>query len=103
MSEAHAAPEDHHEPGFYQVRIKGYLDSRWAERFESLSFSHESDGTTILSGPAIDQAALHGVLRTVRDLGLTLVSVMQVSSRQAAGLDVDADTDRSPSRKEAKA
>ena len=83
MSEAHPATEDRHEPGLYAIRIKGHLDARWSERFEGMSINHESDGTTILSGPVIDQAALHGLLRKVRDLGMPLISVIHVDPRQA--------------------
>lgn len=64
--------------GLYEIRLKGHLDRRWADRFEGLSLRLEGDGTTILSGPVLDQAALHGLLRKVRDLGLPLVSVVQV-------------------------
>ena len=78
MSETHASTEHHHEPGRYEIRIVGHLDTRWADWFEGLSFTHESDGTTILYGPVVDQAALHGLLRKVRDLGLPLVSVTRV-------------------------
>jgi hypothetical protein len=53
-----------------------------------MSFSHECDGTTILSGPVVDQAALYGLLRQVRDLGLPLLSVIQVVPKQANGPDV---------------
>ncbi len=88
MSAPHASTEDQHEPGRYEIRLKGHLDNRWADRFEGLSFSHASDGTTILSGPVVDQAALHGLLRTVRDLGLPLLSVMEVETRQADVPDV---------------
>ncbi|MDF2721567.1 MAG: hypothetical protein K0Q59_1242 [Paenibacillus sp.] len=63
----------------YEIRLKGLLDIRWAHSFEGMSFTHQSDGTTILSGPVIDQAALHGLLRKVRDLGLHLISVTQTS------------------------
>ena len=93
MSDAHGSTEDYHEPGRYEIRLKGHLDARWAGRFEGLSLSHASDGTTILSGPVVDQAALHGLLRTVRDLGLPLVSVMEVDPKQADGSDGNADTD----------
>lgn len=96
MSEPHGSAEDHHQPGLYEIRLKGHLDTRWAERFEGLSFSHEEGGTTILSGPVADQAALHGLLRRVRDLGLTLIAVTQVGSRQANGPGVDADADPNP-------
>jgi hypothetical protein len=88
MSATHVATEDHHEPGRYEIRLKGHLDHRWAERFEGLSFSHARDGTTILAGPVVDQAALYGLLRTVRDLALPLVSVIQVEPKQADGPDV---------------
>ena len=81
MSEIRAATE-HHEPGLYEIRIKGHLDNRLAYRFEGLSFAHRGDGTTTLSGPVGDQAALHGLLRSVRDLGLTLVSVNHVEAEQ---------------------
>ena len=92
--------EAQHEPGRYEIRLKGHLDARWAGRFEGLSFSHDSDGTTLLSGPVVDQAALHGLLRTVRDLGLPLVSVIQVEPRPANGPDVNADIDHNHSNKE---
>ncbi len=88
MSETHASTEEYHEPGRYELRLKGHLDARWAERFDGLSFSHDSNGTTILAGPVVDQAALYGVLRTVRDLGLPLLSVIQVDPTQTDGSDV---------------
>ena len=100
MSATHASTEDHHEPGLYEIRIMGHLDKRWAAWFEGLSFTHESDGTTILAGPVVDQAALHGLLRKVRDLGLPLLSVIQVDPKQANGPDVIADTDHNRSKKE---
>jgi hypothetical protein len=78
MSETHASTEHHHEPRLYEIRIVGHLDTRWADWFEGLSFTHESDGTTILYGPVVDQAALHGLLRKVRDLGLPLISAIRV-------------------------
>jgi hypothetical protein len=92
MSTTDGAPEKYHEPGRYDIRLKGHLDERWAERFEGLTYSHESDGTTILSGPVADQAALYGLLRTVRDLGLPLLSVMGVDPKQANGLDINTAT-----------
>ena len=88
MSTPHASTEDHREPGCYEIRLKGHLDARWADQFEHMSFTHASDGTTILAGPLVDQAALYGVLRKVRDLGLPLLSVMQVDPKSANGSDI---------------
>ena len=59
----------------YQVRLKGHLGADWAEWFGGLTLTVDENGETILTGPALDQAALHGLLKKVRDLGLTLVSV----------------------------
>jgi hypothetical protein len=59
----------------YEIRIKGHLDVRWAEWFEGLNITLEENGCTLLRGPLADQAALHGILKKVRDLGLTLLSV----------------------------
>ena len=100
MSETHVSTEDHHEPGRYEIRIKGHLDNRWADRFEGLSFTHASDGTTILSGPVVDQAALYSLLRKVRDLGMPLIAVIQVDPKQANGPHTNADTDHNRSKKE---
>lgn len=85
MSEADASTEDHHEPRRYEIRLKGHLDARWTDWFEGLSLTHASDGTTMLSGAVVDQAALYGVLRKVRDLGLPLVSVIRVEPEPADG------------------
>ena len=62
----------------YEFRVKGHLDSRWATRFDGLSLTRTDDGTTVISGPVPDQAALHGVLQQLRDLGVPLISVMQL-------------------------
>ena len=69
-------------PGRYEIRLKGHLDSRWAAWFDGLSLTNENDGTTVIHGPVVDQAALHGLLQKVRDLGLPLVSVTQVEPDQ---------------------
>ncbi len=62
-------------PSFYEIRVKGHLDPEWADWFDGLTITHGPDGESVLSGPVRDQAALHGVLMRIRDLGLTLVAV----------------------------
>jgi hypothetical protein len=64
--------------GRYEIRIRGHLGSRWATWFDGMTLTAMSDGTTVLEGPVVDQAALHGVLHKVRDTGLPLLSVNQV-------------------------
>ena len=83
MSKTHVSTEDYHEPGRYEIRLKGHLDNRWADQFEHMSFTHASDGTTILAGPVVDQAALYGLLRKVRDVGMPLLSVVCMKPGQA--------------------
>jgi hypothetical protein len=72
-----AAP-GRHESGRYEIRLKGHLDARWSAWFDGLTLARESDGTTVIAGPVVDQAALHGLLQKVRDTGLALVSVTHV-------------------------
>ncbi|HET6651063.1 MAG TPA: hypothetical protein VFH10_00365 [Nocardioides sp.] len=62
-------------PELYQIRLRGHLDARWATWFDGLTLTRERDGTTLIQGPVQDQAALHGLLQKVRDLGLPLISV----------------------------
>src|SRR5205823_12594606 len=69
MSEPHVSTDDPEEPGRYEIRLQGRLEARWAAWFDGLSLTHESDGTSVLRGPVVDQAALHGLLQKVRDLG----------------------------------
>ena len=65
----------------YQIRINGHLDNKWAEWFGNMTFSLENNGDTIITGPIVDQAALHGLLKRVRDLGMPLISVNQIQDK----------------------
>ena len=65
----------------YEIKFEGHLDESWADWFEGMKFTHENDGTTILTGENIDQAALHGQLKKIRDLGMPLLSVNRVESQ----------------------
>ena len=68
----------HHDSARYEIRLRGHLDPRWAAWFDGMSLITESDGITVIRGPVIDQAALHGLLQKLRDLNLPLVSVTPV-------------------------
>jgi hypothetical protein len=82
MSETRISTEDHDPPMLYEIRVKGHLDERWADWFGGLTITLEEGGNTLLTGPVIDQAALHGLLKKVRDLGMSLLSVNQKEKAQ---------------------
>ncbi len=84
----------------YQIRIEGHLGNQWADWFGGVIISLETNGNTLLTCPMIDQAALHGLLRKVRDLGMPLISVIQLDPKSANVLDVNADTDPNRLKKE---
>jgi hypothetical protein len=75
----------------YQIRIRGHLGSDWSDWFEGLTITLEENGDTLLTGPVADQAALHGLLRRVRDLGIPLLSVQSIETDQT-----DAQGDNNP-------
>jgi len=83
MSDKPTYNAKHNQPQRYEIRLKGHLDSQWTDWFEGLTITIEDNGDTLLTGPVIDQAALHGLLKKVRDLGLPLVSVSPVEPDQA--------------------
>lgn len=87
MSETHPSPGSYDEAGLYEIRIKGHLDNSWASWFEGLAITLEDNGETLLTGPVVDQAALHGLLRKVRDLGAPLLSLSRVKPGQAEAPD----------------
>lgn len=63
---------------WYEIRVQGRLDDRWRTLLDGLDLTHTQDGTTVLRGPVTDQAALHGLLQRLRDLGVHLISVTQI-------------------------
>jgi len=67
----------------YEIRVKGHLGSRWATWFDGMNLTAEDDGTTVIQGPVVDQAALHGLLQQVRDTGLPLISVTRAAPDEA--------------------
>jgi len=80
MTERPTPGPDRSESGRYEVRLTGHLDAHWTAWFDGLTVSYKNDGTTVISGQIVDQAALHGLIQRVRDLGLPLVSVGKVDS-----------------------
>jgi hypothetical protein len=88
MSETNAVTGDDAEPGVYEIRIKGHLPDRWAAGFAGLTLTREDDGATLFRGPLVDQAALYGLLRKLRDCGLPLISVNRIASRRPPEPDV---------------
>jgi hypothetical protein len=80
---------DPSEPMVYQIRITGHLGRQWTDWFGGLAITLEEDGETLLTGPVVDQAALHGLLKKVRDLGMPLLAVNRIGSGQADASDIN--------------
>jgi hypothetical protein len=89
MSDEQTFDENHKRNQRYEIRIEGHLDGRWTEWFEGLGITLEENGDTLLTGPVVDQAALHGLLKKVRDLGMPLISVSSVEPGDPAALSKD--------------
>ena len=82
MSNNISSEIDPGQPMIYRIRIKGHLGREWTDWFEGLTITLENNGDMLLTGPVVDQAALHGVLKKVRDLGMPLVSVSPIKPGQ---------------------
>jgi hypothetical protein len=87
MSYKRCPKTDQGEPTIYQIRVKGHLGRQWTGWFDDLTVSLEDNGDTLLTGPVVDQAALHGLLKKVRDLGVHLVSVNCIKPGQTNSSD----------------
>jgi hypothetical protein len=87
MSNELTPKPDKSQPMVYQIRIKGHLGCQWTDWFGGLTITLEEDGDTLLTGPVIDQSALYGLLKKVRDLGMPLLSVNRVEPLQAKALE----------------
>jgi hypothetical protein len=88
MSDTHASSTARDEPGLYEIRIRGHLDDRWADWFGGLTIALDGNGDSLLTGLVSDQAALFGLLKKVRDLGVPLLSVNRVGPEPAVAPDV---------------
>jgi hypothetical protein len=82
MAEPQTPAPDRSEAERYEIRLTGHLDAHWTDWFDGLAVTQGDDGSTVISGQVVDQAALHGLLQRIRDLGMPLVSVRQVEDGQ---------------------
>ena len=89
MASEQKSEHDPRQPTVYQIRIQGHLSQRWTDWFEGLTITLEEDGNTLLGGPVVDQSALHGILKKIRNLGMPLLSVNSVDLDHATMTDTD--------------
>lgn len=82
MSDTRTSKIEPHAPRIYQIRLEGHLGKQWMDWFDGLTITLADNGDTLLTGPLVDQAALHGLLKKVRDLGLPLISVIQIPAQE---------------------
>lgn len=80
MDERRGSTDNRHDATPYEIRLKGHLDSSWADWLGGMSLTHAGDGTTVVAGPVADQAALHGLLQKLRDMGVTLIAVNEAAA-----------------------
>jgi hypothetical protein len=86
MSSTFNSEFDPGQPMVYQIWVKGHLGREWTDWFEGLTVTTLDNGETLLTGPVVDQAALHGLLKKVRDVGMPLISVLRVEGDQASNI-----------------
>jgi len=101
MTERPTPAPDRDGSGHYEIRLTGHLDAHWANWFDGSTVSHESNGVTVISGYVPDQAALHGLLQRVRDLGMPLVSIKRRDDSGPDDQTIPQARERSSTRKEA--
>jgi hypothetical protein len=82
MTDRPTSNPDRSEAERYEIRLTGHLDAHWSAWFDGMVVTHQVDGTTRIAGPVVDQAALHGLIQRVRDLGMPLLSVMRLPDPQ---------------------
>jgi hypothetical protein len=85
MSDVMKSERDPDQPTIFQIRIKGHLSQQWMDWFDGMTITLEEDGNTLLSGPVVDQSALHGILKKIRNLGMPLLSVNSDDTDQIEG------------------
>ena len=89
MPNEQKSDNDPDETKVFQIRIQGHLSQQWQDWFEGLTITLEEDGNTFLSGHVVDQSALHGILKKIRNLGMPLLSVNSIDSDRAIKTDID--------------